>query len=145
MFSMRVSKLNTVNYIIIMIKFTSLKPKPRYVILPAYYVHLTMRIRYIITLPYQVELARHSMTHILHHSSLSPIAIFSSSVVHPLSSLSCTVYVFCGCPCVRCPCRGSHRSTSLISSSLPRQQCPEKRILCSLIVVVIFGIFPYNS
>ena len=65
------------------------------------------------------------------------------SVVHPLSSLSCAVYVLFGRPYFRCPCKGSHRSSSLIISSLLRQQCPEKRILCSLIVIVIFGIFPY--
>ena len=98
----------------------------------------------IFTLPYQVELARHSMTRFL-HSSLFPITVFSSSVVHPLSSLSCAVYVLFGRPGFRCPCKGSHRSTSLIISSLLRQQCLEKRILCSLIVIVIFGIFPYNS
>ena len=34
-------------------------------------------------LPYQVELARHSMTYFL-HSSVSPIAVFSSYVMHPL-------------------------------------------------------------
>ena len=66
-----------------------------------------------ITLPYQVELARHSMTRFL-HSSLFPITVFSSSVVHPLSSLSCAVYVLFGRPGFRCPCKGSHRSTSLI-------------------------------
>ena len=93
---------------------------------------------------YQVELARHNMTRFL-HSSISPIAVFSSSVVHPLSSLSCTIYVFRGRPCFHCPCKGSHRSTSLIISSLLRQQCPEKCILCYLIVIVIFGIFPYNQ
>ena len=73
------------------------------------------------------------------------IAVFSTSVVYPLSSLSCAVYVFCGRPGFRCPCIGSHRSTSLIISSLVRQQCPEKCILYYLIVIFIFGIFPYNS
>ena len=99
--------------------------------------HYSLLVRYSLlsptyTLPYHIELARHSMTHFL-YSSLSPIAVFSSSVVHPLSSLSCAVYVFCVCPDFCCQCNGSHRSTSLISSSLLRQQCPDTRILCSLI------------
>ena len=55
---------------------------------------------YILTLPYQVELARYNIIRFL-HSSQSPIAVFSSSVVHPMSSLSCAIYVyFCNTPVV---------------------------------------------
>ena len=87
----------------------------------------------------QVELARYNMPCFL-HSSLSPIAVFSSSVVHPLSSLSCAVYVFCDQPGFRCQCRGSHRNTSLIISSLFHLRLLFMLLCCSCETIIIIWL-----
>ena len=49
---------------------------------------------------------------LLHHSSLSFIASGRSSGLHPLSSHSCCMHVWAGCPAFAQPYVGVHRSTS---------------------------------
>ena len=58
------------------------------------------------------------------HFSLSFIASGRSSGLHPVSSYSCCMYVWAGCPAFARPYAGVHRSTSFMSSSLLLQQCP---------------------
>ena len=67
--------------------------------------------------------ARISLT-LSRHSSLSFIALGTSSGQHPVSSHSCWMYVRGGRPAFARPCVGIHKSTSLMSSSLLLQQCP---------------------
>ena len=69
------------------------------------------------------------------------MALGSSSKLHPVSSISWSMYVFLGRPCDLFPCLGFQRSTSAISSSLLRQQCPANLILCCCMELLIFGMF----
>ena len=69
------------------------------------------------------------------HSSLSFIASGTSSGLHPVSSHSCCMYVRAGRPTFARPCKGVHRSTSLISSSLLLQPCPACLVRLTLIVL----------
>ena len=59
------------------------------------------------------------------HSSLSFIAPGRSSGQHPISLHSCWMYVRAGRPAFAQPCVEVHKSTSLMSSSLLLQQCPQ--------------------
>ena len=70
-----------------------------------------------------VPLARISLT-LSRHFSLSFIASGRSSGLHPVSSLTCCMYVRAGCSAFAQPYVGVHRSTSLMSWSLLLQQCP---------------------
>ena len=58
------------------------------------------------------------------HPSLSLIILGRSSMQHPVSAQSWSMYVFAGRPTLACLCAGFHRRTSLMSSSLLLQQCP---------------------
>ena len=64
-----------------------------------------------------VPLTRISLT-LSRHFSLSFIASGRSLGLHPVSSLSCCMYVRAGRPAFAWPYAGVHRSTSLMSSSL---------------------------
>ena len=76
--------------------------------------------------------------------SLSFIASGRSSVLHPISSQSCCMYVRAGRPAFARPYVGVHRSTSLMSSSLLLQQCPACLVHLTWIVFVIGGRWPYS-
>ena len=101
-----------------------------------------------------VPLARTSLT-LSRHFSLSFIASGRSSEIHPVSSHSCCMYVRAGHPAFAWPYAGVHRSTSLMSSSLLLQQCPECLVRLAWIVFMMGGrsyliliIYPqlyYNS
>ena len=78
------------------------------------------------------------------HFSLSFIASGRSSGLHPVSSHSSCMYICAGRPAFARPYVGVHRSTSLMSSSLLLQQCPECRVRLTLIVFVIGGRWPYS-
>ena len=67
--------------------------------------------------PHVVPLARISLT-LSRHFSLSFIAFGRSSVLHPVSSHSCWMYVRAGRLAFARPYVGVHKSTSLMSSSL---------------------------
>ena len=64
-----------------------------------------------------VQLARISLT-LSRHFSLSLIASYRSSELHPVSSHSYCMYVLAGRPALARLYVGVHRSTSLMSSSL---------------------------
>ena len=68
--------------------------------------------------------ARISLT-LSRHFSLSFIVSGRSSGQHSVSSHSCWMYVCAGRPAFARPCVGVHKSTSLMSSSLLLQQCPQ--------------------
>ena len=70
-----------------------------------------------------VLVARISLT-LSHPFSLSFIASGRSSGLHPVSSHSCWMYVRAARTAFAWPYVGVHKSTSLISSSLLLQQCP---------------------
>ena len=78
------------------------------------------------------------------HTSLSSIASGRSSGLHPVSAHSCCMYIRAGRPAFARPCEGVHRSTSLMSSSLLLQQCPECLVRLTLIVFVTGGRWPYS-
>ena len=85
-----------------------------------------------------VSLARISQT-LSRHLSLSFIAFGGSSGLHPVSSHNCCMYVWAGRPAFAWPYAGVHRSTSLMSSSLPLQQCPEclARLTCIVFLCLV--------
>ena len=87
--------------------------------------------------------ARISLT-LSRHSSLSFIALGRSSGQHPVFSHSCWMYVRAGRPAFARPCVGVHKSTSLMSSSLPLQQCPACLVRLTWIVFVIGSRWPYS-
>ena len=87
--------------------------------------------------------ARISLT-LSRHSSLSFIALGSSSGQQPVSSHSCWMYVRAGRPAFARPCVGIHKSTSLMSSSLLLQQCPACLVRLTWIDFVIGGRWPYS-
>ena len=78
------------------------------------------------------------------HFSLSFIASDRSSGLHPVSSHTCCMYVRAGRPAFALPYVGVHRSTSLMSSSLPLQQCPACLVRLAWIVFVMGGRWPYS-
>ena len=88
-----------------------------------------------------VPLARISLT-LSRHFSLSFIASGRSSGPHPVSSLSCCMYVRAGHPAFPWPYAGVHRSTSLMSSPLLLQQCPACLVHLTWIVFVMGGRWP---
>ena len=71
------------------------------------------------------------------HLSLSPIASGRSSGLQPVSRQSCRMYVRADRPILTRPCEGVQRSTSIMSSSLPLQQCPACLVRLILIVFVM--------
>ena len=77
------------------------------------------------------------------HFSLSFIASGRSSVLHPVSSHSCCMYVLAGCPAFTQPYVGVHGSTSLMDSSLLLQQCPACLVRLTWIVFVMGSKWPY--
>ena len=87
--------------------------------------------------------ARISLT-LYRHFSLPFIAFGMSSGLHPVSSHSCCMYVRAGRPVFAWPYAGVHRSTSLMSSSLLLQQCPECLVRQTCIVFVMGGKWPYS-
>ena len=87
--------------------------------------------------------ARISLT-LSRHFSLSFIASGRSSGAHPVSSQSCCMYVRAGLHAFARPYVGVHRSTSLMSSSLLLQQCPECVVRLTWIVFVMGGRWPYS-
>ena len=88
-----------------------------------------------------VSLARISLT-LSRHLSLSFIA--RASGLHPVSSHSCCMYVRAGRPAFAWPYAVVHWNTSLISSSLLLQQCPECLVRQTWIVFVMRGRWPYS-
>ena len=78
------------------------------------------------------------------HFSLLFIASGRSSGLYPISSQSCWMYVWAGCPAFARPDVGVHRSTSLMSLSLLLQQCPACLVCLTWIVFVIGGRWPYS-
>ena len=84
--------------------------------------------------------ARISLT-LFRHFSLSFIA---SSVLHPVSSHSCCMYVRAGRPAFAWPYAGFHRSTSLMNSSLLLLQCPACLVRLTCIVFVMWGRWSYS-
>ena len=87
--------------------------------------------------------ARISLT-LSHHFSLSFIVSGRSSGLPPVSSQSCCMYVQAGCPAFARPYVRIHTSTSLMSSSLPFQQCPACLVRLTWIVFVMGGRWPYS-
>ena len=78
------------------------------------------------------------------HFSLSFIASGRSSGLHPVSSHSCCMYVWADRSAFVRPYVGVHRNTSLMSSSLLPQQCPECLVRLAWIVFVMGGRWPYS-
>ena len=78
------------------------------------------------------------------HFSLLFIAFGRSSGLHPISSHSCCMYVLAGRPAFAQPYVGVHKSTSLMSLSLPLQQCPVCLVRLSWIVFKMGGRWPYS-
>ena len=78
------------------------------------------------------------------HFSLSLIASGRSSVLHPVSSHSCCMYVRAVHPAFAWPYAGVHRSTLLMSSSLLLQQCTACLVRLAWIVFVMGGRWPYS-
>ena len=90
-----------------------------------------------------VPLARISLT-LSRNFFLSFIASGRSSGLHPISSQSFCMYVRAGRPAFVRPYVGVHRSTSLMSSPLPLQQCPACLVRLTWIVFVMGGRWPYS-
>ena len=90
-----------------------------------------------------VLVARISLT-LSRHFSRSFIASGGSSVLHPVSSQICWMYVRAGRPAFARPYVGVHRSTSLMSSSQLLQQCPACLVRLTWIVFVMGGRWPYS-
>ena len=67
-----------------------------------------------------------------------------SSVLHPVSSHSCWMYIRAGRPAFARPCVRVHKSTSFMSSSLLLQQCPACLARLTWIVFVMGGRWLYN-
>ena len=78
------------------------------------------------------------------HLSLSSIAPRRSSRLYPVSAQSCCIEVLASHPAFACPCEGVHRSMSLMSSSLLRQQCPTCLVHLTRIVFIMGGRWPYS-
>ena len=87
--------------------------------------------------------ARISLT-LSRHFSLSFITSGRSSGLHPISSLSCCMYVQAGRPAFAQLYVGVHRNTSLMSSSLLLQQCPACLVCLTWIVFLMGGRWPYS-
>ena len=111
----------------------------------SYYIYIYIYIHTYIYIYHQhhvVPSARISLT-LSRHFSLLYIASGRSSVLHPVSSHSCCMYVRAGRPAFAWPYVGVHRSTSLMSSSLPLQQCPAYLVHLTCIVFMMGGKWPY--
>ena len=78
------------------------------------------------------------------HFSLLFIASGRSSVLYPVSSHSCCMYVWAGRPAFARTYAGVHRSTSLMRSSLFLQQCPACLVCLTWIVFVMGGRWLYS-
>ena len=78
------------------------------------------------------------------HPSISLIILGRSSMQHPVSAQSWSMYVFVDWHTLACPCAGFHRRTSLMSSSLLLQQCPACLVRLTRMVWVICGRWPYS-
>ena len=78
------------------------------------------------------------------HFSPSFIASSRSLGLHPVSSHSCWMYVWAGCPAFARLYVGIHRSTSLMSSSLLLKQCPACLVHLTWIVFAMGGRWPYS-
>ena len=81
----------------------------------------------------------------LSHPSLQSIASGRSSRIHLVSTQSCCMQVRAGRPVFARPCEGVHESTSLMSSSLFLQQCPEclvRLILTVFVQLLLCGVLP---
>ena len=78
------------------------------------------------------------------HFSLSFIASGRSSGLHSVSSHSCCRYVRAGRLAFARPYVRVHRSISLMSSSLPLQQCPACLVRLTWIVFVMVGRSSYS-
>ena len=78
------------------------------------------------------------------HLSLSFILSGRSSGLHPVFSHSCCMYVRAGRPAFARPYVVHHRCTSLMSSSLPLQQCPACLVRLTWLVFLMFGRWPYS-
>ena len=76
--------------------------------------------------------------------SLSFIAPVRSSVQHPVSAQSWSLYIFAGRPTLAFPCDGFHSKTSLMGSSLLLQQCPACLVCLTRMVCVIWGRWLYS-
>ena len=87
--------------------------------------------------------ARISLT-LSRHFSLSFIASGRSSVLHPVSSYSCCMYVRAGHPAFARPYVGVHRTTSFMSSSLLLQQCPACLVHLTWIVFMMGSRWSYS-
>ena len=107
------------------------------------HTHLYIYI-YICHYHHVMPLARISLT-LSCHFSLSFIASCRSSGLHSEPSHSYCMYVQPGRPAFARPYVGVHRSTSLMSSSLLLQQCPECLVSLTWIVFVMGGRWPYSS
>ena len=90
-----------------------------------------------------VPLARITLT-LSSHFSLSFITSGRSSVLHPVSSHSCCMYVRAGRPAFAWPYVEVHWSTSLMSSSLLFQQFPACLVRLTWIVFMMGGRGPYS-
>ena len=78
------------------------------------------------------------------HPSLLAIAPGRYLRLHPVSTLSCCIYVRAGHPTFARPFEGVHRSMSLMSSSLLLQQCPACLVRLTWIVFVMGGKWSYS-
>ena len=79
-----------------------------------------------------------------HHLSPSTITPGRSSELHPVSTQSCCRLVLASCPTFIRSCEGVYRSTSLMSSFLLFQQCPECFVHLIWMVFVMGGRWPYS-
>ena len=72
---------------------------------------------YMYTLPYRIGIVSRALSTVVFHVVLYFIAVFSSSVVSPVSSHSCLTYVFLGRPIFVVPWFGVHNKTNFTNSS----------------------------
>ena len=92
---------------------------------------------------YVAPSARISLT-LSHHPSLSSITSGGSSRLHPVTALSCSIWVLAGRPAFARLYERVHRSMSLMNSSLLLQQCPACLIRLTWIFFVMCGKRPYS-
>ena len=90
-----------------------------------------------------VLLARISLT-LSYHSSRPSITSGRSSRLHPVSVQSCCRWVLIGRSTLARPCKGVHRRTLLMSSSLLLQLCPACLVRLNWMVLEMGGWWPYS-